>query len=192
MTPDIPFVPFNKIPRFNRTVVVTEKIDGTNASVYIPEDNPEGKIFAGSRNRWITPDNDNYGFASWVQSNKEELLETLGPGHHFGEWFGKGIQRNYGLQDRRFLLFNTSRWRFLNDLNKCVGCVPVLGIFQSPMLDFVSESLGILRTQGSLAVPGFMNPEGVVVYHSASNQVYKILLENDDIPKSLINEAANV
>lgn len=32
------------------------------------------------------------------------------------------------------------------------------------------------------AAPGFMRPEGVVVYHSAG-QVFKALIENDDQPK---------
>ena len=37
MKPDIPFVSFPKISRLNRSVIITEKIDGTNAGIYIPE-----------------------------------------------------------------------------------------------------------------------------------------------------------
>jgi hypothetical protein len=40
-----------------------------------------------------------------------------------------------------------------------------------------------LRREGSLAVPGFMQPEGVIVYHSAARQCFKVLLENDDKAK---------
>ena len=58
MTPE--FIPFPKIARLSRLAIVTEKIDGTNAQVTITED---GDIFAGSRSRWITPEDDNYGFA---------------------------------------------------------------------------------------------------------------------------------
>ena len=35
MTPE--FKPFPKMPRLNREVLLTEKIDGTNASVFIRE-----------------------------------------------------------------------------------------------------------------------------------------------------------
>lgn len=75
------FIPFDKIPRLKRGCVITEKIDGTNAQVVVGED---GSVRAGSRKRWITPEDDNFGFAAWVRRNEEELRE-LGPGQHFGE-----------------------------------------------------------------------------------------------------------
>jgi len=100
------FVAFPKIARLSRECVISEKIDGTSAQILITDD---GQIKAGSRSRWLTPENDNFGFAAWVADNKEELL-TLGVGRHFGEWWGEGIQRNYGLKERRFSLFNTIRW----------------------------------------------------------------------------------
>jgi hypothetical protein len=100
------FQEFPKMPRRSRDVVITEKIDGTNACVFIGED---GEFLAGSRTRWITPEDDNFGFSRWAHENKDDLL-TLGPGRHFGEWWGSGIQRKYGLTEKRFSLFNTSRW----------------------------------------------------------------------------------
>ena len=75
------FKPFPKIPRLSRNCLVQEKIDGTNASIYIDESG--STIQAGSRTRWITPEDDNYGFARWVEENKSELFK-LGPAHHFG------------------------------------------------------------------------------------------------------------
>lgn len=42
-----------------------------------------------------------------------------------------------------------------------------------------------LRTEGSVAVPGFMNPEGVVIYHHAGGQYYKVLLDGDELPKGV-------
>jgi hypothetical protein len=83
------FKPFGKIYRMSRECVVTEKIDGTNASIFIGE---AGEFMPASRTRWITREDDNYGFAAWAMDNKNELLE-LGPGHHFGEWWGQKIQR---------------------------------------------------------------------------------------------------
>src|ERR1700744_4152565 len=91
----------------------------------------EKKISAQSRNRLLTPGkNDNYGFAGWVEENKEELFK-LGPGHHFGEWWGKSIARNYGLDERRFSLFNVKRW--VEDTKpSCCHVVPV--IYAGPWL----------------------------------------------------------
>ena len=57
------FKPFPKMARLSREIIITEKLDGTNAQVFITED---GDLFAGSRTRWITPQDDNYGFARWV------------------------------------------------------------------------------------------------------------------------------
>lgn len=174
------FEPFPKLARLSREVIITEKLDGTNAQIAIDED---GNIRAGSRTRWIYPSNDNFGFALWVEQNKSELLK-LGPGRHFGEWWGQGIQRKYDLDEKRFSLFNVTRWRDNPDLPACCHVVPTLytGIF---MTQAVVAALGILELNGSQAAPGFMRPEGIVIYHTASRQLFKKTLENDDVPKSL-------
>jgi len=175
-----PFVPFSKIARLNREVILTEKIDGTNASVHVLED---GTVLAGSRTRWITPDDDNFGFARWVKEHEDELRTGLGVGAHYGEWWGSGIQRGYGLTkgEKRFSLFNTGRWT--DDVRPaCCRVVPVLvaGVGVHRCVDF---ALATLRTKGSLAAPGFMRPEGLVVFHTAANQLFKVTLERDEEPK---------
>ena len=194
------FVEFRKIPRLSRECIITEKIDGTNAQVFITED---GDIFTGSRDRWITPQSDNYGFARWVEGNKADILK-LGPGRHFGEWWGNGIQRNYGLKEKRWSLFNVRRWCRYNEppltyaqenqtlpekrqeqLPECIGLVPVLlkrDTFETSSVEFV---LNELRDFGSSAAPGFMDPEGVVVYHSASGFAFKKTIKDDHKPKSV-------
>lgn len=175
-TPCIPFVDFPKIHRWNRTVVVTEKLDGTNAQVYV---NDEGtRAFAGSRSRWITPEDDNYGFARWVRDNQEELLR-LGPGSHFGEWWGQGIQRRYGMSEKRFSLFNVARWGDASPPPACCHVVPVLATGLVTQVD-VPAVLDALRRTGSVAASGFMDPEGVVVYHSPSRNLYKMTLDKND------------
>jgi len=172
------FPEMQKIARLSRNCVVTEKIDGTNASIYI-EKHMGGTIFlTGSRTRWITPEDDNYGFSHWAHANKEELLR-LGEGHHFGEWWGLGIQRNYGLKEKRFSLFNTFRWSDPVVRPACCHVVPVLyaGVFET----FAVESaLHELNFRGSRAAPGFMHPEGVVIYHEAAKQYFKKTIEKDD------------
>ncbi len=176
-----PFVGFPKIPRLNRTIIITEKLDGTNAQVLVT---PEGQVIAGSRTRWITPENDNQGFACWVRLHEAELREGLGIGAHFGEWYGAGIQRRYGLLEKKFALFNTHRWK---DGQRPAICdvVPTLyiGAFSQAA---IQEALDDLRIHGSKAVPGFMNPEGIVVFMSASASMHKVLLENDELPKGLV------
>lgn len=192
------FAAMPKIPRWSREVIVTEKIDGTNASVLIlpkAAEQPDPQfiidtiddafIYAGSRTRFVVPGKqDNYGWAGWVQKNVEELFK-LGFGHHFGEWWGAGIQRRYGLtgEDNRFSLFDT-RWAGREEKPACVSIVPVLytGPIEGPtggMGDAVANAMWMLRTGGSVAAPGFMNPEGVIVWHSASRQRYKKTFEKD-------------
>jgi hypothetical protein len=173
------FREFPKIHRLNRQVIVTEKIDGTNACVIVGED---GTVSAQSRSRVITPADDNYGFAAWVDQHAPELAE-LGPGYHFGEWWGQGIQRKYGLQEKRFSLFNVSRWG--EALPACCHVVPVLET-GSPRDGFmvVESALSKLRVYGSFAAPGFLKPEGVVAFHAASNAMFKVTLEKDEEPKA--------
>jgi hypothetical protein len=171
------FEPFRKIARLSRECTITEKIDGTNACIYIGDD---GEFLTGSRNRWITPQDDNFGFSKWAHENKEELLR-LGPGTHFGEWWGSGIQRGYGLEngEKRFSLFNTHKW-FDDDVRpSCCHVVPVIyeGIFNI----YVAEAfLEKLREFGSLAAPGFPNPEGIIIYHHAAKTYFKKTLDKDD------------
>lgn len=194
------FKPFPKMTRLSRECIITEKIDGTNASVFIGDD---GEFFVGSRTRWITPKDDNFGFAAWAYERKDDLMK-LGPGHHFGEWWGRGIQRGYGLDHRRFSLFNTIRWvlhgqvpntigsanpkepaKLQGILPECVGLVPVLfrGEFSTEQVDLC---IGTMTAVGSSAAPGFMNPEGVVVYHIAAGIGFKKTIENDGVPKSFV------
>jgi hypothetical protein len=213
MTPT--FEPFPKIPRLFRDCIITEKIDGTNATIAIIEDGGQPyreaicswhqdgaswSMLAGSRTRWITPQNDNHGFARWVEERQRSLM-ALGPGIHRGEWWGSGIQRGYGLKEKRLSLFNVSRWclhdqeprripsqdprieKWQEVLPTCVGLVPVLyqGHFSTRT---VESCCNRLLVQGSQAAPGFQKPEGVVVFHTAANAGFKVTLEKDDEPKS--------
>lgn len=175
------FVTFQKIPRYLRDCLVTEKIDGTNAQVVIPED-PSAPILVGSRNRWIRPGKgtDNYDFADWVTRN-DASLRLLGPGRHFGEWMGAGIARRYGLAERRWYLFSVERWRaegLPQGLPAGVHLVPLL--HQGPLPTAkLEELLNNLKEKGSVAVPGFLDPEGVVIKHLGGGHLYKITLDGD-------------
>jgi len=182
------FESFEKIARLNREVIITEKIDGTNAGIYVAEDNT---VYASSRKRWITPEDDNYGFARWVKEHQTELV-GLGIGMHWGEWWGQGIQRRYDLGHKRFSLFNTSRW-FQTDLASCsltgtveapLCChvVPILTIGNFKEIDF-EEQVSLLERKGSIAAPGFHMPEGIVIFHMGARCFFKVTVVNDEQPK---------
>ncbi len=176
LIPDVVFTPFPKIPRLFRGIVITEKIDGTNASVHISEDGLT--IKAASRQQFITPQKDNFGFAMWVEKNKEELLK-LGPGSHYGEWWGVGIQRGYDLSERQFSLFNTHKWNDPVLRPQCCSVVPTLSSIDELNTLLIKDILEELEFKGSIAAPGYMKPEGIVVYHKAGNHMYKATLEGD-------------
>lgn len=185
------FEEFASIPRLFRAVSISEKIDGTNAQVFVPDVDDE-PVRAGSRNRWLTVEADNFGFARWVADHAESLRRVLGPGRHFGEWWGAGIQRRYGLDHKRFSLFNATRWAALADpdywsigpgvehrnLFPQLCVVPTL--YAGPFSEgAVRGALSVLEVEGSRAAPGFMKPEGVVVFHEASRTLYKATLGGD-------------
>jgi hypothetical protein len=202
----VEFTPWPKTRRLFRDIIVSEKIDGTNAAIHIQLRGPAvsdmvldaypyppgnyvvaGEVWevtAQSRNRLIFPGNDNYGFAAWVAENAADLIELLGPGLHFGEWWGRGIQRGYGLTERRFSLFNTDKHADVQDVadGVTVEAVPVL--YRGPFSeDAIRRVLTELRDHGSWAAPGFERPEGVCVWHSQTRQVSKVTLDNQDAGK---------
>lgn len=220
----VEFKEWPKIPRLSSPFVVTEKIDGTNSAVVI-EREPFGweldlydprtvavisdeaqdsdfYVYAQSRTRFITPAQDNHGFARWVKDNAEALVASLGVGTHFGEWWGNGIQRGYGLGkgDKRFSLFNVKRWNPFDTYDELyaaqtvdtpifenllsLSVVPILTWKDSDtpmteMADLTHSCLLSLKAFGSLAARGYMNPEGVVLYHTRGGQVFKDFVEGN-------------
>jgi hypothetical protein len=166
---EIEFKSFGKIPRYeNETYTITEKIDGTNGCIIIPED---GEIYAQSKNRIITPEDDNMGFAKWVQDHKEEL-QLLGPGRHFGEWWGPGIQRRYFENFKVFSLF--AWWLKPEEIPSCCRKVPVIA-------HTIEQATERLQTEGSIASPGFLNPEGFIVTSNLHRRIlYKVILNETD------------
>ena len=230
MEQNLDFLEFPKMARLSREMIITEKIDGTNSQIFIWDEEKDIKIedgtvqkkgkkpdnipfiysdgnlhiATGSRTRWITPKDDNYGFSKWVFENSGKLIE-LNDGRHFGEWWGSGVQRGYGLQkgDKRFSLFNVSRWalhgtqprlipnadptieKFQDVLPEICSLVPELyrGQFDTQKINEVLEDLKI---NGSYASKGFMKPEGIIAFHVAANIGFKKTIEKDEIPKSLV------
>lgn len=195
----LPYIEFSgqgKTPRLFRKIIITEKIDGTNSSVRVLPANEYSPlqgtatvslngeryyVHAQSRNRLIRAGDDNFGFAAWVWDNADALADILGPGTHFGEWWGKGIQRGYDMGHRDFSLFNTERHAgsYGTVGGVCLGSVPVL--YEGPYADeHIRAALNDLKKFGSYANPGFDQPEGVCIYHTQSKRTYKVTLDNND------------
>jgi hypothetical protein len=191
----LPYEEFPKIPRlFQGDIVITEKIDGTNGGILISKyeiirpwwdeesvaqfQDEEGtwwNVRAQSRSRLVTPASDNHGFAKWVRGNAEALVKDLGPGRHFGEWYGQGIQRRYGLDHKRFALFNTARWP-QNQEFKTQNLTVVPELFRGPFSEVsVHQALSDLAEFGSLAgIVPFGDPEGIMIYHERARHYFKV------------------
>lgn len=183
------FKGWGSTPRENKKKTVLEKIDGTNACVVIYD----GQVKAQSRKRMITPDDDNYGFAKWVYDNAGVLMDTLGFGYHYGEWFGEGIQKNpLGIEGKRFALFHATKYTEDNgyELNKVDGLetVPLLhhgqcNIWTIPQivedLEMYGSKVKGAATDGTVAAKA----EGIIVWNNETKTRTKILLENDAFHK---------
>lgn len=177
------FQPFPKIPRLHVSCTITEKIDGSNGQILFEDD---GTMKVGSRNRWLGEGlQDNYGFYAWASANREVLFNQLGPGRHFGEWWGNKIERGYTMHCRYFSLFNVHRWT-----GKLTLDAERIGLDVAPLLyhgnfseDVVDKYTEYLRGFGSRAAPGYMNPEGVVVqigaYGRHDGNLFKVIISGE-------------
>ena len=206
------FEKFPKLTRFSQGWTITEKLDGTNAQIALvpclndaDQDGIKGAllyvhnsiedrnyaVFAGSRNRWLSLDKDNHGFAKFVYENAVELVK-LGPGRHYGEWYGSSIQRGYGLKngEKRFALFNTLRWEGNPDLPEC--CEVVHSFISNEYLEDPHRAafnlMDALKRYGSFHVPGYDNPEGLVMFHRKSGVAFKKTFDYDEEGKWMQNK----
>lgn len=88
------------------------KLHGTNAGIAVDAD---GTVYAMSRTSVITPENDNVGFAKWVDSQKDALAAFAPPTGTivlYGEWCGPGIQKGVAIsqiKERVFAVFAAFR-----------------------------------------------------------------------------------
>jgi len=166
------FKAWPKIPRpKGNMITISEKMDGTNACIIIQEGVITG---VQSRNRMIMVGDDNMGFASYVEANKEELTQ-LGDGYHYGEWVGPGIQKNpHKLIEKTFFLFNT--FRPPETLTGCVKVVSVL--YQGPYdEDEINKAYNELWSKASECK---YTPEGIIVYSHNSRSYVKHTYANQD------------
>lgn len=173
------FKSFSKIESIQKSrMIITQKIHGTNAQIYIYEkDNLEIDLKVGSRSRWLSEGDDNYGFFKFVHQHKQEFIQKLGIGRHFGEWCGLGINSGEGLNKKILCLFNSIRWT-IDELPPNTVTVPILyyGLFSQEAINRVMDDL---RERGSMLCPGFMKPEGIVI--QIGTQLFKNVFKPEEI-----------
>lgn len=123
----------------------TTKLHGSNCSIVRL---PDGTYYAQSRTRVITPEDDNYGFASWAltevsQDVWDDLFQQMfGDAMSektcilYGEWCGHGIQKGVGICQlpKMFVIFaaraveenvdveDSSQWIQVTDMMKLNDC----------------------------------------------------------------------
>ena len=197
MSEPFKFIPWPKTPRWsNETITVTEKIDGTNAQINITycgkgvnwngeveplavrtlENGDQQILQAGSRNRWLTVQDDNFGFAKWCVENQTGLFDIFQHGRIYGEWWGQGIQRGYDCPGKLFSMFNT---RFpIERCSSVEGLTVVPVLYEGKYSDEVIKDLANdLVKNGSRASPGFMKVEGLCIYMHSTDRVYKVVID---------------
>ena len=208
------YASFPSIERLeNIYCVISEKVDGTNSLIEINEVFPVGEpkeiqVRFGSRNRYITFNNDNAGFANFFRHYEARFkdvaadiilkeLEVSGetltecqeqyPLRIYGEWFGSGIQRGYGLKDKFFMPFSTFYAEKLIEYqvpNIIKPNIMYTGKFSQEIADICMQTL----TNGSLVIPEFKRPEGIVIHFPKYNLRLKQTFEGSkweqNIPKA--------
>lgn len=124
------------------------KLHGTNAGV-TQFDQPSGKggriLYAQSRTRIITPEDDNHGFAKFVDERSDQINEIIDiiRGKHgigatskvtlYGEWIGPGLQSGMAinqLSDKQWVLFGVKVTEIEDregQNSKYIDAVPMLG-----------------------------------------------------------------
>jgi len=97
------------------TFTGTVKLHGTNAAICFNTETEE--LWVQSRNNVITPEEDNAGFANYIESNKTAITSLVinycdkfnlnGIVSLFGEWCGGNIQKSIALSqlDKMFIIF---------------------------------------------------------------------------------------
>ncbi len=204
------FIPYGKTARLHRNAVISEKLNGTNASVFfVPleegettRDHPNARaflhdkiaVYAQSRNRMLVPGEDNAGFGAWVEKHALEIFAVLGVGRFWGEWYGPGVQKNpHDVEHKRFALFEVQRAPIralsetpllFEDGTQLEG-VPILyqGKFSGSAVDDALIRLGQHGTQVNGASENG-RPEGIIVYLSEIQTRLKVLLEADHLSKT--------
>jgi len=152
-------------------VHVFPKLDGTNASVWFDGE----KVCCGSRNRVLSPDSDNAGFAKWLESDTAEaraLREYVvgRPLILYGEWLVPHTLKTYRQEAwKRFWIFDVfdidaGRYHSYDDYctldRHGLDVVQCLGAINSPTDEQLQR---LVETNTFLIAEGAGVGEGIVL-----------------------------
>ena len=172
--------------------VISEKIDGTNGLIEINETN----VRFGSRNRYISFSDDNAGFANFFKdyearfkdAAKDITTDKSYPLRIYGEWFGRGIQRGYGLKDKFFMPFSSFYSEKLIEYQVPNVITPNIMYTGKFSMEVVDTCMQQLKLNGSGVVKDYKQPEGIVIFFPKYNFRLKETFDGakwkDALPKS--------
>lgn len=118
---------FDKVPLPVVDYVGTVKLHGSNASVRFT---PDGEIVAQSRTRALSVGDDNFGFAAFVEKNKD-VFKVMAPNSgdftFYGEWCGGSIQPKVALEqlEKHFVIFSMLHNDIMYSIPKVIGIVEI-------------------------------------------------------------------
>lgn len=146
-------------------IVVTEKIDGANASILTRDDN----IIACSRRNELTPDNKLQGFYDFVQTlNAKDIADVLGTNYIlFGEWLVKHTIKYPENRMRQFYVFDTFNietdqympWDFTKNVANTLGLNTVPVLYDGPFTSWEDLYALVGKTEMDAEPTG----EGIVI-----------------------------
>lgn len=198
----------------NAKIIVQAKLDGTSSSVWFEN----GDVHCGSRKREITPEEDNAGFANWIQncddteSTMIRAFVTANPNLRlFGEWLGStkfiGHIKDYNIESKShfyiFDVFDDDSEKYLSfdeylpilgayNLDKWV--IPILAVLDNPTLDQVSE----IAKNNTFLLDNANHPgEGVVIkcyewHNQFGHQQFGKLILDEYIQKKKKNNIVRI
>lgn len=144
-------------------IVGTVKLHGTNASIVL---SPNKDLYTQSRNRVLSINDDNVGFANYVKTNEADILNLVTYIHIdntytilYGEWIGKGINKGcaiHNIEDKIFVIFavrrcyidtQTDKWLSLKDFENIKN--HSIGIYNINDFEKFSITLDLNDYEGS-------------------------------------------
>lgn len=150
------------------TCYVFYKIDGTNGSVWIED----GEVKAGSRNRELTEEEDNFDFYKNIKENKQvEKYLTKYPGRTlYGEWLVPHSLKTYKESAwNKFYVFDIREGKlyvpyeeYKNELNEYgIDYIPAIAKIENPTKKTLNKLLD--KTGDFLIKEGCGLGEGIVI-----------------------------
>ncbi len=156
------------------------KLHGSNAGIVIL---PHGLVLAQSRSRIITIPEDNMGFASWLEEHRGRFMPLKrkeGPITIYGEWCGKGIQKQVAVSKLDRTIFAIFAVQF-GDSSNFLSSVFVEPTKIAEILEDVKlpDNVYILPWQGDKVEVDFFDRESTIAAVEVINQAVKEVEECD-------------